>query len=247
MNFAAALSGHFYAVGIGPGAADLLTVRAVNLIKSADVIIAPRSEVSSSSLALNTIKDYLQDGQDVLEREYPMKRDSSATSAFWGSVAREVEDFSRVGRSVVQITLGDPLIYSTSSYLLDALVGSIDESRIHIIPGVSSLQASAAKFSEVLTIQEDRMTLMTATDLDEVGKALDCCETLVLYKAGKKLDQLRELLADRGMLENARAAFYVEQEDEAIWHNMAEEFDYDGRYMTTVIIQKSRRKWDESL
>ncbi len=244
MDFSRALGGHFYATGIGPGAADLLTVRAVNIIKSADIIIAPRSKISDTSLALNAVKGYLNESQTILEREYPMTRENDSTVSFWDSVSAEVAKYCKAGKSVAQITLGDPLIYSTSSYLLACLSTKMAAENIHIITGVSSFQAAAAKFNEVLCLQEDRMLLMPASDLAEVEKGLDNCETLILYKAGKKLGELRELFRARGVLERAKAAFYVEQEDQALWKDMSEDFDYSGRYMTTVIVQSKRRGWE---
>jgi precorrin-2/cobalt-factor-2 C20-methyltransferase len=64
-----ALPGHFYAVGVGPGSPDLMTVRAANLIRSADVIVAPRSERAEESLALRTVEELIA-GQEVIEHVY---------------------------------------------------------------------------------------------------------------------------------------------------------------------------------
>ena len=62
--------GHFYAVGVGPGASDLLTYRAAQLIESADIIIAPRSKRSKTSLALKTV-EHLISSQEVIDHVYP--------------------------------------------------------------------------------------------------------------------------------------------------------------------------------
>ncbi len=238
-----AQAGHFYAVGIGPGAPDLLTLRAVDIIKSAKMIIAPRAETSDASLALSAIRPYTGIGQEIVEHIYPMKRDNEATLASWDGVAEKVCAALSAGKSVAQITLGDPLIYSTSAYLLECLSGRLEPGRIHVVPGISAFQASAARLNKLLCLQEDRMLIMPGTHVRLVEQSLSKCETLVLFKAGKNLGAIREMLKKRGLLEQASAAFYVEQEGEAIWRSMAEEFDHAGKYMTIVIIRTGRRTW----
>lgn len=238
-----ALAGHFYAVGIGPGAPDLLTLRAVDLIKSADMIIAPRAESCDESLALTAVRPHLTWNQEVVEHIYPMKRDDAATRESWNTVAEKVAAALTGGKSVVQITLGDPLIYSTSSYLLDCLDGKIDWAKVHVVPGISAFQATASRIGKLLCLQEDRLLIMPGTDLESVEEALGRCETLVLFKAGRNLGELRELLKRKKLLASSSAGFYVEQEREEIWCNMADEFDFAGKYMTVVIIRIGKRCW----
>ena len=238
--------GVFYAVGIGPGSSDLLTLRAVNIISSADVIIAPRSELATKSLALESVKDYINSQvQEVIEHTYPMTRDTRSTVESWGEVADTVVSRLAEGMSVVQITLGDPNIYSTSTYLLSCLRGKIRDDAVRIIPGISAFQAAAARFVDPLCLQEDRMLIMPATDLIEVEKALDSCETLLLYKAGRNIDRVRELLQRRGLLAKAKTAFYVEQEEEVLWGDMTSEIEHEGKYMTVVIVHCGSRDWQK--
>lgn len=237
--------GHFYAVGVGPGAPDLITLRAAGLIESADAVIVPRSELAAESLALVTIRDLI-DTQEVLEHIYPMKRDPARTRACWAEVAAEVAARIGAGLSVVQVTIGDPMIYSTSSYLIESLVELLPPERIHVVPGISAFQATASLLGEPLTLQEDRLCIMPATDMDEVARALDRCETLVLYKVGPRLQQLGALLAARDLLDHARLACYVEQDGkEAIFRDFREALsDENHGYMSTVIVRLGRRSWE---
>ena len=239
-----AVKGNFYAVGIGPGCADLLTVRAVNIIGSADVVIAPRSELATKSLALESVKEYINfDTQEVIEHIYPMNRDNDGTIDSWTEVAVIVEDRIKKGLSVVQITLGDPNIYSTSTYLINCLEGRINKSSVKIIPGISAFQAAAAKFVDPLCLQEDRVLIMPATDLSEVEKALGTCETMLLYKAGKNIEKVRALLREKNLLGKAKTAFYVEQEGEILWADMESDIEHEGKYMTVVIVHCGSRDW----
>jgi precorrin-2/cobalt-factor-2 C20-methyltransferase len=234
--------GHFYAVGVGPGAPDLLTLRAARLIEGCDTLIAPRSERSETSLALAIVREHLRD-QEILEHIYPMTRDQARTRATWEAAADWAIVRLGAGKSVVQITLGDPLVYSTSSYLLQALRERIGPERIHVVAGISAAQAAAAAFQEDLALQEDRLTLMPATNLAAVAEALDHSETVVLYKVADHLDELISLLEQRGLLNHARLAFAVEQERERLIPDLRAARGSRLGYMAVVLVRTRHRDW----
>nr|WP_320132673.1 precorrin-2 C(20)-methyltransferase [uncultured Holophaga sp.] len=234
--------GHFYAVGVGPGAPDLITLRAARLIEGADVVVAPRSNRSEESLALRIAAAHIHQ-QEILEQVYPMVRDQEKTRAAWGEVADWILPRLGAGKSVVQITLGDPLIYSTSAYLLEALAAKLPAERLHIVPGISAMQAAAANFDLPLTLQEDRLTLMPATDLEAVSEALDRSETVALYKVGSGLPALRELLREKGLLDCARLAYAVEQEGRHQLFTDLDQVDASLGYMSAVLVHKARKPW----
>ena len=243
-TFKQAKTGQFYAVGVGPGSPDLLTYRAAEIIKTADVIVAPRSRIANTSLALNTIKELIRQDQEVIDHVYAMKRNTADCHNNWAEIAEVVSARCAQGKSVVQITIGDPLVYSTSYYLITELRKLIPNDKITVIPGISAFQAIAAKFGDALTIQEDRMTLMPATCLTQVEKALKHCETLVLYKAGKKIKALTTLLEKYDLIDSAKAVFYAEQEGrEFITTDLRQVVNKQPGYMATVIIHIDRRAW----
>lgn len=238
----AAKPGSVHLVGIGPGAPDLLTVRAVRVIQSADTLFVPRSERSDESLARRAIAPYVSH-QEVIEHVYPMTPDQKRADASWGAVAEQVLGRYERGLRVAQVTLGDPLIYSTSYYLFSALRRLLPPEAIHIVPGVSAFQAAGARVQRMLTIQQDRLLLMPATDLEAVAAAFERCETLVLYKAGRVLEPLRTLLAKRGLLERSAAVLYAEQEGREVLVEDWSRSSLPAGYMTTVIVSVGRRPW----
>jgi precorrin-2/cobalt-factor-2 C20-methyltransferase len=245
MNFfAQALPGHFYAVGVGPGAPDLVTLRAARLVETADVIIAHRSSKSDESLAVTAIRPLLHK-QELIENSYPMERNQNATRQCWNDAADVAALRCRQGQSVVQITIGDPLFYSTSAYLLEALAERMPREQIHVVPGISAMQAAAARFGDPLTIQDDRLILMPAVRLEQVAEALTRCETLVLYKVGPRLKALTDLLAQQGLLDRARLVCHVEQEGhEVIINRLTDDLPEAMGYMSTVIVQLGRKGWE---
>ena len=238
-------AGHFYAVGVGPGDPELLTLRAAHLIEDADVILAPQSKKSKNSLALQTIAPLLHD-QEVVISQYPMARDNGKTRERWRLLAIAVNERCRRGQSVVQVTLGDPLIFATSSYLMEALAEHMPAEKLHVVPGISAFQMTASCFNEALTLQEGRLLLMSATNLQAVEKALEQCETLVLFKAAGDLPGLLALLESRNLLHRAKlvsAGGQGEHEirvaDLSCWQRV------DLGYMTTMIIHIGKRGWQE--
>ena len=242
--FDRALKRHFYSVGVGPGAPDLLTCRAARLIETADVIIAPRSTVAETSLALDTVRHLIAPPQEVLDHQYAMKRSEAVTVANWTPMADQVVDRCRNGKSVVHITLGAPMIYSTTAYLLPLVLEHLDADHVHVVPGISAFQIAGALFSDPLTIQEDRLMLMPATDLAAVEQALGHCETLVLYKCAKVLAPLALLLEKHGLARAARMICYAEQgERQAVYHNLSDAIGTRHGYMATIIIHIGRKSW----
>jgi precorrin-2/cobalt-factor-2 C20-methyltransferase len=234
--------GHFYAVGVGPGAPDLLTIRAVNLIEGCSAIIAPRSKNSKVSLALNIVKQHLNN-QEQLELAYTMTRDQKSTQATWNKAA----DWAMVRildkKSVVQLTLGDPLIYSTSYYLINALTERLNPKYIHIVPGISAAQAASALFNEVLSSQEDRITILPANDLKAVEVALDNSETVAIYKVSNKLENIIDLLEQKNLIGQARLACAVEQSHQKLITDIRLARGTNLGYMSIILIRNKRKDW----
>ena len=78
-----------YAVGVGPGDPELLTLKAVRVLRAADVIIAPTGQAEAASYALGIVAGHLdRDRQQVLERVFPMSRDETELQPFWDALTR---------------------------------------------------------------------------------------------------------------------------------------------------------------
>jgi precorrin-2/cobalt-factor-2 C20-methyltransferase len=239
-----AVPGHFYAVGVGPGSPDLLTLRARNIVGSVDVVIAPRAERSPESLALQPVQDLLR-GRQVIEHVYPMERDEEKTDACWRAMAVTVAERCRTGQSVAHLTIGDPLLYSTACYLLLHVAELLPPERIHVVPGISAFQAAAAIAGRPLTLQDDRLTLLPATNLTDVERALDHSETVVIYKIGPRARALVELLKRRNLAGHACMVCYAEQGNkERVIFGLDELPEERLGYMSTIIVPVGRRRWN---
>jgi len=238
-----ALPGHFYLVGVGPGSPDLLTLRAVEVIRSCAVLVAPRSESSSESLALQVVAAYIEK-QEVIEHIYPMERNQQQTENCWATVADTIVGRCQKGQSVAHLTIGDPLLYSTAGYLMDQIAARMPRERWHVVPGISAFQAAAAIAQQRLTLQNDRLMLMPATSIPDVEAALTSCETLALYKVGPRLRQLAAMLRRHNL---AAQAYLVSRAcqpgKEMVLQGLESSFSEEIGYMSTVIVPVGRRRW----
>jgi precorrin-2/cobalt-factor-2 C20-methyltransferase len=187
--------GTLFGVGVGPGAPDLLTIRAVTILRRVPVIAAPRPDPESESLALRIAREATGEvpGQETLLLTFPMTRDPQAREAARLAAAREVGARLAAGRDVAFVTEGDPLLYSTFLDLLPA--GERERPRVEIVPGVSSITAVGAAAGVALADGDDRVAVLPAGQaLPILGRLANEFETLVLLKAGRHLSALREAL-----------------------------------------------------
>jgi precorrin-2/cobalt-factor-2 C20-methyltransferase len=122
----------------------------------------------------------------------------------------------------------------------------VDRDLLHSVAGISAFQAAANKFLMPLTLQEDRFTLMGGSDVDEIEKAIDNCETMAIYKVGRTLGEIKNMLSGKGLVENSKLACYIEQEGrEEVFDSLAEVDEDSKGYMSTILLRSKNRKWEE--
>src|SRR5436853_3985286 len=111
--------GTLYGVGVGPGAPDLLTLRAQQILRTSPVICLPAS-AHGQSYAGSIIEHLLDhERQEVLLVSFPMVRDPQLALPAREQAVTLVLERLQAGLSVAFATEGDPLLYSTFGYLLE--------------------------------------------------------------------------------------------------------------------------------
>lgn len=120
-------------LGLGPGDPELLTLRAVRLIKSADKVFVP------GNIALELVKPY----RDAEVLEFPMTRDEALIIKCMESNAEKIAPYALHGTAVLGI-LGDPNFFSTFSRLCDVMRNTHPDIEFRTEPGISSITAFAS-------------------------------------------------------------------------------------------------------
>ena len=189
-----------YAVGVGPGDPELLTRKAERILRSADVILAPVSNPTESSVALDIIREFVDENrQKIIVHQFPMTSDRSRLIPAWQEAAALIAAHAEAGRSVAFITIGDPLFYSTFIYLLRILREQWPQLPVEIVPGISSINAAAAAAALPLVEGDEKMVVIPATaGIEQIMAALAHYETVVLLKVKPLFAEILDLLRVTG-------------------------------------------------
>ena len=196
-------SGLLYGIGVGPGDPELVTLKALRVLRSAAVVAYPAPD-SGDSVARGIVAQWLDRGQPEIAIRFPM-RPGPPPQEIYDDAAAQVEAMLRAGDDVAYLCEGDPLFYGSFAGLLMALDPRVP---VAIVPGVSSVTACAAAAGAVLAQRDETLSVIPATLPEEgLAAALAGAETAVVIKLGRHFPKLRRVLQRLGLLE---AAMYVE-------------------------------------
>lgn len=225
-----AIGGKLWGVGVGPGDPELLTVKAVRVLREADVVIVPDAS-SGDKVALNIARDYLKDKQIQFVKT-PMVRDKAVMDAAHEQAADEICRLLDQGKQVVFLTLGDPAIYSTYMYIHEKVLRR--GYTVEVVPGIPSFCAAAARLNRSLCLGREPLLIIPASHDQE--KLMDIPANKVFMKAGRSILELQQALADRGLLENASMVENCSMENERVYPNFADLKEPSG-YFSLVIVK----------
>jgi precorrin-2/cobalt-factor-2 C20-methyltransferase len=230
--------GEFYGIGVGPGDSELVTLKAVRIIKSVDCVFAPRADSKGSSLALDIVSN-LCEGKRVVEQVYPMVKDKAQLETAWLASANEIKREINAGNSVAYLTIGDPLTFSTYCYLLQQLSKIIPSQKIHTIPGITSYNAAACLANFSLIEQSEKLAIVpVSSNIDELRPILNSFDTVILMKVAKKLDDVIDLLEDMKLIDNSLFASYIGFENELITRDLLSLKGAGKGYLSVIIVRK---------
>ena len=135
--------GKLYGIGVGPGDPELLTLKAVRLIRKCDIIAVPHKDKSrcfALRIAMGAVPEL--EKKPLLEVDMPMTMDQEMLKRAYEAGTARLREQLNAGKTVGFLTLGDPTVYSTYCYLHERIVDLGYDAEI--IPGVTSFCASAA-------------------------------------------------------------------------------------------------------
>ncbi|WP_405298562.1 precorrin-2 C(20)-methyltransferase [Methanobrevibacter sp.] len=231
-----AKKGKLIGIGVGPGDTELVTLKAAKVLKSVPVVFSPKSSKEKESIALSIVRLILEERKDykrlmIVEPIFPMIENKKELEKIWTSASELIAQYLNTGRDVAFITLGDPSIFSTYSYVQKKL---IDKYEIETIPGITSFTACAAAKNKALVEQNDILTIVPKID-DRLEEILDYSDSIVLMKASRNTSRLESTIEDKKRPKEIYSVQNCTRENEKI----IEGFSNEKPYLTTTIIQFS--------
>ena len=230
------MQGKLYGVGVGPGDPELLTLKALRLIKENEVIAVPGKDIQAS-VAYQIVKGAYEDldKKTLIPVAMPMTKAPQVLKANHDKAADQVEDYLKKGKNVVFLTLGDTTVYSTYLYVHKRILERGYEAEI--VSGITSFCAVAARLNMGLVEADQPLHVIPATyKAQEMDEILKLPGTKVLMKTGKKMKQVKESIEKSGqkavMIENCGMP------SEKIYRS-AEEIPEDSGYYSLIIVKEN--------
>ncbi len=223
--------GKLYGVGIGPGDKELITLKAVNTIKNADVIALPDS-FSGKNRAYEIIKEYI-DEKEIIYLPMPMTKDKEHLKASHESGAELIINYLDKGKNTAFATLGDPSVYSTYMY-----IHRIVESKgydVEMIAGVTSFCASAARLNISLCDGAEPLIIIPA-NYEDNKKLLNLFGNKVLMKSGKKMAKVKQEIAECCLTDKTYMVENCGMEEEKIYKDFSMASD-ESSYFSLIIVK----------
>ncbi|MDR3437563.1 precorrin-2 C(20)-methyltransferase [Telmatospirillum sp.] len=234
------MTGTVFGIGVGPGDPELLTLKAVRLLRQVSVVAYP-APLSGDSLARRIAADHLPAGAVEIALRMPFDPARRADDVY-DAGAEEIARHLTAGRDVAVLCEGDPLFFGSFVYLFARLAGRFP---VEVVPGVSSLSACAAVLGHPLTARDDALVVIPAPRPEaEIERLLTGVEAAAIMKPGRHLPKVWRVLTRLGLAQNA---VYVERAGQAGQRirPLAEAAnDPNAPYFAMILVHRRGKAWN---
>lgn len=224
-----------YGIGVGPGDPELLTLKALRVIRESDVIALP-GEVPMDTVAYKIVVQAYPElaEKELLAVHMPMTKDPVKLEESHSQGAEVIANLLDQGKQVAFLTLGDPTVYSTYIYVHKR----VEEAGypVEIISGITSFCAVAAKLNIGLVEKAEPLHVVPASY--QIEDSLKLPGTKVLMKAGKQMGNVKKML-----IENDEEAVMIQNcgmSGEKIYRSV-DEIPEDAGYYSLIIVKEKNR------
>ena len=235
--------GKFYGIGVGVGDPENITVKATKRLHEVDVIVLPEAKSGEGSTAFNIVKEYVKPDVEQLFLEFPMIRDVEARKVFRKNNAGKINVELEKGKNVAFLTIGDPMTYSTYTYVLEHIS---DDVEVETIAGITSFNSIAARLNIPLMIGDEDLKVVSVNRKTDVYKEIENNQNLVLMKISRDFEKIKKAIIETGNKENAVIVSDCGKENEVVYWDI--ESVEEVPYFSTMILKKGGvKEWKRFL
>jgi len=234
--------GCLYGIGVGPGDPELITLKALKALQNAPVICVPQAANRRDSYALSIVQEYVKPEQEILRAPFPTDNANGAAQVWWEASKLMVERLQK-GQDVAFLTEGDPMLFSTFSYVLEGVQELCPDARVEIIPGVSSVMAAAASSGVPLVTHGQKLAILPAAyGLEELSEATSNFDTVVLMKVSPVIVKALADLEGLGLTANSTYVRRVSTDREKVIRDVTEIKEEDMDYFSLLIVKGNTKE-----
>ena len=206
-------TGRLFGVGLGPGDPELITLKALRIIRQVQVVAYPSARHGHSN-ARSILAGELVHGQIELPMVYPLTTEVSdhpggyeaELSQFYDQMAKQIAAHLNQGRDVAILCEGDPFFYGSYMYLHDRLAQRFTT---EVVPGIPSVMAAAARLGTPLVRRDSELTILPGTLSEEqLASRLSASGAFAIMKLGRNFPKVKSALLRAGI---ADKSLYIER------------------------------------
>ena len=228
-----------YGIGVGPGDPDLITIKAKQTLAKANLVVYPAPE-NGSSIAKKIAAPHFPKTCEELPVYIPMSTNRFPTMKIYKLASEKIFNAVLENKTVVILCEGDPFFYGSFMYLFGLIRKRYN---VEVIPGVSSLMASAAILETPLAAGNDILTVLPAPLADDtLEKQINMADAFAIIKLGRHFSRIRRLLEKLGLLENSVYIERATMKNERVV-NIADVVESDVPYFSIILVHKRNKAW----
>jgi len=232
--------GALIGVGVGPGDPELLTLKAIRVLKEVEVI-AHFAKAGNASNARATIVGHIRPDMTELTFRYPVTTEIPRNTpdycdrmrTFYDDSAATVAAHLDAGHRVAVICEGDPLFYGSYMHLHVRLAARYPT---EVVAGVTGMSGCWSAVATPIAQGNDVFTVLPGTlSENELERRLEDANCAVIMKLGRNLPKVRRALRRAGRLDRA---IYVERGTTANAASMrlTAKLDDEAPYLSMVLV-----------
>ncbi|MFB2921933.1 MULTISPECIES: precorrin-2 C(20)-methyltransferase [Aerosakkonema] len=235
--------GTLYGISVATGDPELITLKALRLLKQVPVVAFPLGVGGKPGMAEQIVAQWLTSDRVQLALTFPYVQDEAVLTSAWQLAAEQVWQYLEKGMDVAFACEGDVSFYSTFTYLAQTLQQLHPEAIVETVPGVCSPMAAAAMLGLPLTVRDQRLVVLPALyRVEELEAVLEWADVVVLLKVSSVYEQVWQVLQRRQLLSSSYVVERATLPDMKIYRDLRDRPHLKLPYFSLLIVQVTR--WD---
>ncbi len=238
--------GTIHGVGVGPGAPDLMSLRAHRLLSNARHVAFFRKS-GRTGHARSIVEGLLRDDVSEYAMEYPLTteipvrdpRYGEILAAFYADCTAYLRKRAEAGDDVAVLCEGDPFFYGSFMHLYSRLKDTVP---VRVVPAITGMSAAWTATGQPITWGDDVLTVLMGTlPEDELAARMGAGDALIVMKIGRNIDKVRRALKAAGKYDAAWLVEYASMIEQRV-QKLCDTGDRTPPYFAIIVVHGRGRR-----